>query len=218
MDKNISLNEIRTRCAQFVINWRDEVGEERQEDQSFVRDLLLAFGISETKAALYQKRSKRSSTGKVGYIDALVPGVLLIEMKTAGKNLAIAEAQALDYIQHLEDAEAPRYVLTSDFKKFRLLDIRAPKGSDLTEFDLENLPNKVETLAFLAGYKTRSFGSSEQEEASVKAAKIMGALYESLEGSGYSDHEASIFLVRTLFALYADDAGIWQGGSFTEFI
>ena len=26
---------------------------------------------------------------------------------------------------------------------------------------------------------------------------------------GYDDHEASVFLVRTLFALYADDAGVW---------
>lgn len=218
MDKNISLNEIRTRCAQFVLEWRDATGGEKQEDQSFVRDLLMAFGISETKAALYQKKVQRASTGNDGFIDALVPGLLLIEMKSAGRSLAIAEAQALDYIHNLSDAEAPRYVLTSDFKRFRLLDIKAPKGSDLVEFDLESLPAKAEALAFLAGYQTRSFGSAEQAEASVKAAKIMGGLYEALEGSGYSEHESSIFLVRTLFALYADDAGLWQRESFTDFI
>lgn len=218
MDKSLSLNEIRTRCANFVLEWQDSAGDERQDAQSFVRDLLMAFGISETKAALYEKRVKRSSTGNQGYIDALVPGLLLIEMKSAGKPLGLAEAQALDYIQHLADAEAPRYVLTCDFKKFRLLEIKAPKGSDLIEFNLEDLPNKAEALGFLAGYQTRSFGSAEQEEASVKAAKIMGSLYEALEGSGYSDHEASIFLVRTLFALYADDAGLWQRESFRDFI
>lgn len=218
MDKNISLNEIRSRCAQFVLDWKDSSGGEKQDDQSFVRDLLMAYGITATKAALYQKKVQRASTGNDGYVDALVPGLLLIEMKSVGRPLALAEAQALDYIHHLSDAETPRYVLTCDFKKFRLLDIQAPKGSDLVEFELEELPNKAEALAFLAGYQTRSFGSIEQAEASIKAAKIMGGLYEALEGSGYSEHESSIFLVRTLFALYADDAGLWQRESFTDFI
>jgi hypothetical protein len=139
-------------------------------------------------------------------------------MKSAGKNLGLAEIQAMDYIQHLNESETPRYVLTSDFKNFRLLDLHAPKGKDLTIFTLENLPKNAESLAFLAGYSTRSFGNIEQEEASIKAAKIMAGLYEALEGSGYSDHEASVFLVRTLFALYADDSGVWRKDSFTEFI
>lgn len=218
MGKNLAFNEIRSRCAQFALEWRDANGDERQEAQSFVRDLLMAYGISETKAALYEKRVKRSSTGNQGYIDALIPGLLLIEMKSSGRPLEIAESQALDYLQNLDDAEMPKYVLTSNFKNFRLLDLSAPKGSDVVEFRIEDLPSKAETLAFLAGYHTRLFGSAEQEEASVKAAKIMGGLYEALEGSGYSDHEASIFLVRTLFALYSDDSGMWQRDSFTEFI
>jgi hypothetical protein len=218
MEKNLSLNEIRSRCAAFVVEWREAPGDERQEDQSFVRDLLMAFGISETKAALYQKRVQRSSTGTQGYIDALVPGLLLIEMKSSGKPLHVAEVQAMDYIQNLPEAEVPRYVLTSDFKKFRLLDLKAPRGSDTVEFDLEQLPSQVETLAFLAGYVTRSFGSAEQDAASVKAAKLMGNLYETLEESGYSEHEASTFMVRTLFSLYADDAGVWPRDLFVDFI
>jgi hypothetical protein len=218
VEKGLSLNEIRTRAAQFVIDWRDAKGYEKQEDQSFVRELLQVFGVSETRAALYQKRVQRSSTGNQGYIDALIPGLVLIEMKSAGKNLGLAEIQALDYIQHLEEAEVPRYVLTSDFKRFRLLDLHGQKGRDTAEFPIEELPKNIETLGFLAGYETRSFGNREQEEASIKAAKIMGGLYEALEGSGYGDHEASIFLVRTLFALYADDAGVWQKDIFTEFL
>lgn len=216
--KALSLNEIRTLCAQFVLEWQNATGDEKQEAQSFVRDLLMAYGISETKAALYEKRVQRSSTGNQGYIDALIPGLLLIEMKSAGKNLGLAEIQAMDYIQHLSDSETPRYILTSDFKNFRLLDLHAPKGKDLITFTLQELPKQAEALGFLAGYTTRSFGNLEQEEASIKAAKIMANLYEALEGSGYSDHEASVFLVRTLFALYADDSGVWARDSFTEFI
>lgn len=75
-DKPLSLNEIRSRCAEFVVEWRGAAGDERQEGQSFVRDLLRAFGITETRAALYERRANRSSTGRQGYIDALVPGLL----------------------------------------------------------------------------------------------------------------------------------------------
>jgi hypothetical protein len=218
LDKSLSLNEIRSRCAQFVIDWRDSDGAEKQEAEGFVRDLLTAFGISRTKAALYQKKVQKASTGNDGYIDALVPGVLLFEMKTKGKSLALAEQQALDYIHNLSDAESPRYVLTCDFQKFRLLDLESPKSDDVTEFELEQLPLRAELLGFLAGYHVRSFGDFEQQEASIRAAKIMGNLYETLELSGYSEHDSSIFLVRTLFALYADDSGMWQRGTFAEFI
>ena len=56
-----------------------------------MRDLLAAYGVTETKAAQYEKRAKRTSTGNRGYIDALIPGVCVIEMKSAGEDLVKAE-------------------------------------------------------------------------------------------------------------------------------
>ena len=213
------MNEIRTRAARFARDWKNEPGEERQQAQSFVRDLLGVYGITETRAAFYEKRVKRSSTGSRGYIDALIPGLALIEMKSEGKDLLIAEQQALDYIDNLPDPEVPRWLLTSDFQSFRLLDLHANVDAAPHEFSLSQLRENAEKLAFLAGYGERSFGSKAQEIASIKAARLMASLYEALERSGYdSDHEASIFLVRTLFALYADDAGVWERDLFLEFL
>lgn len=213
-----SLNEIRKQASKFVSEWKNEVGEERQQAQSFVRDLLAVYGITETKAASYEKRAKRSTTGGGGYIDALVPGLALVEMKSSGKNLEDAERQALDYIDDLTDAEAPRWVITSDFHRFRVLDLHDRTEGAVEEFTLLDLPAKADKLAFLAGYQVRSFGSAEQETASIKAARIMASLYETLEKSGYPDHEASVFLVRVLFCMYADDAGLWDRDLFLEFI
>ena len=213
-----SLNEIRKRAAKFVSEWKDEPGEERQQAQSFVRDLLGVYGITETTAAAYERRAKRSSTGQGGYIDALVPGLCLIEMKSSGKNLEQAEQQALDYIDDLTDAEAPRWVVTCDFHRFRVLDLHNRTDTAVQEFLLTELPVQAEALAFLAGYQTRAFGTAEQEAASIKAARIMASLYETLEKSGYPDHEASVFLVRVLFCLYADDSGLWDRDLFTEFV
>lgn len=213
-----SLNEIRKQAAKFVAEWKNEPGEERQQAQSFVRDLLAVYGITETKAAAYEHRAKRSTTGSGGYIDALVPGLCLVEMKSKGKDLIVAEQQALDYIDDLTDAEAPRYIVTSDFHNFRVLDLHSRTERAIEEFPLLDLAAKADKLAFLAGYQTRSFGSAEQETASVRAARIMASLYETLEKSGYPDHEASVFLVRVLFCLYADDSGLWDRDLFQEFI
>ncbi len=211
------MNEIRRRAASFAREWADSPGDERQDGQSYVRDLLGVYGITETRAAFYEKRSKRSSTASQGYIDALIPGVALIEMKSAGKDLEAAERQALDYIDDLPDPEVPKWVITSDFHHIRLLDLGA-EDDGVIEIDLPDFPKHADRLAFFAGYSQRAFGSKEQEKASITAAKLMASLYEALEGSGYDDHEASIFLVRTLFALYADDAGVWDRDIFLEFI
>lgn len=216
--KTLSINEIRSRAARFARDWKDEPGDERQQAQSFVRDLLGVYGITETRAAFYEKRVKRSSTGSRGYIDALIPGLALIEMKSAGKDLAVAEQQALDYIDGLPDPEVPRWVITSDFLRFRLLDLHSETGTAPSEFTLDELRDHATEFAFLAGYGERTFGSKTQEAASIRAAKLMASLYEALEGSGYDDHEASVFLVRTLFALYADDAGVWDRDLFLEFL
>ncbi|MEX0153796.1 DNA methyltransferase [Microbacterium sp. LMI1-1-1.1] len=218
MTKPLSLNEIRQRAAGLALAWRDAEGYERGEAQSFLRDLLQVYGVTESRAAVYERRVKRASTDAAGYIDALIPGLLLVEMKSAGKDLVEAEQQALDYLPRLAEVELPRWVLTSDFRTFRLLDLHARTDDAVTTFTLDELPAQADRLAFIAGYGTRSFGSAEQERASIKAAQIMAGLWEELEGSGYSDHEASIFLVRTLFALYADDAGVWPRGLFYEFI
>lgn len=212
------MNEIRKRAAALTRNWAEEPGDERQQAQTFVRDLLHVYGVTETRAAFYERRVKRTSTGTRGYIDALIPGLIVIEMKTAGKDLAAAERQALDYIDDLPDPELPRWVLSSDFRRFRLLDLHAARDIPPLEFPLEELREHAHELAFIAGYRERTFGSRTQEAASIKAARLMAGLYEALEDSGYDDHEASVFLVRTLFALYADDAGVWDRDLFLEFL
>ena len=224
MPATLSLNAIRKNCAKFAHEWSDCVGDEKQDGHEFMRELMQCFGITKRKAISYERRSNRASTGRQGYIDALIPGKALIEMKSAGKNLDEAEEQALDYIHDLADVETPRLLIISDFRRIRIVDLDSEKASDgsgdagHTEFRLAQLPDHVDDLKFLAGYGMVQVGSREQEEASIRAARVMADLYEALDGSGYSDHEASIFLIRTLFCLYGDDAGLWERDLFAEFL
>ena len=224
MPATLSLNAIRKNCAKFAHEWSDCVGDEKQEGHEFMRELMQCFGITKRKAISYERRSNRASTGRQGYIDALIPGKALIEMKSAGKDLDKAEEQALDYIHDLADVETPRLLIISDFRRIRIVDLDSEMATDgsgdagRTEFRLAQLPDHVDDLKFLAGYGMVQVGSREQEEASIRAARVMADLYEALDGSGYSDHEASIFLIRTLFCLYGDDAGLWERDLFTEFL
>src|SRR5699024_8226323 len=111
-------------------------------------------------------------------------------------DLKAAEEQALGYLEGVTEAEQPRYVITSDFGRFRLRDLEAPPGeSGVVEFPLEDLPKEAERFGFIAGYQKRAFGSEEQASASIKAAQLMADLYVELEKTGYPEHEASIFLV-----------------------
>ena len=224
MPATLSLNAIRKNCVKFAHEWSDCVGDEKQEGHEFMRELMQCFGITKRKAISYERRSNRASTGHQGYIDALIPGKALIEMKSAGKDLDKAEEQALDYIHDLADVETPRLLIISDFRRIRIVDLDSEKASDgsgdagHTEFRLAQLPDHVDDLKFLAGYGMVQVGSHEQEEASIRAARVMADLYEALDGSGYSDHEASIFLIRALFCLYGDDAGLWERDLFAEFL
>lgn len=226
MPATLSLNAIRKNCAKFALDWSTRRADEKQNGHDFIHDLMVCFGIKSSKAVFYEKRARRASTGRHGYIDALIPGKALIEMKSAGKDLDRAEEQALDYIHDLTDAEIPRFLIISDFRRIRIVNFDRDatthddnsEDSGHIEFMLSELPDHVDDLKFLAGYGMVRVGSREQEEASIRAARVMADLYEALDGSGYSDHEASIFLIRTLFCLYGDDAGLWERDLFAEFL
>lgn len=199
----------------FANEWVDE-SYEKGESQSFWTELFAVFGINRRKVATFETRAKR--LGGQGFIDVFWPGVMIAEQKSRGRDLVAAEQQAIDYLTSVSDAEYPRYIVTSDFGSFRIRDLEAPPGEEPVTFLLEDLPTECERLGFIAGYQKRSFGSEEQAAASIEAAQLMAGLYEELEKSGYDEHQSSIFLVRTLFALFADDSGLWERDLFLEYI
>ena len=216
--KPLSWDQIRANAATFVHEWAGE-SYERGESQSFWTDLFAVYGVRRRAVARFEARARKADGGG-GFIDVFWPGMLIAEQKSLGKDLQTAEDQALAYLANVPEAEQPRYVITCDFETFRLRDLEAAAGAEdaVIEFPLVDLPTEAERFGFIAGYQKRTFGSAEQAAASVKAAQLMADLYVELEGSGYDEHEASVFLVRTLFALFADDSGLWERDLFLEFI
>ena len=89
-----------------------------------------------------------------GFIDLFWKGVLLVEQKSAGRDLTKAKTQALSYFPGLKDADLPRYILLSDFATFELYDLDEDES---VAFALADLPNHVEKFGFILGVQKRTF-------------------------------------------------------------
>ena len=132
--------------------------------------------------------------------------MLLVEQKSAGRDLAKAKQQALDYFPGLKEAELPRYILVSDFQTFELHDL--DEGTPPVQFVLRDLPKKIEHFAFILGVQKRTF--RDQDPVNIDASELMGKLHDALKASGYEGHDLERFLVRLIFCLFADATGIFE--------
>lgn len=207
----LSWNEIERRAKQFVKEWEGE-SRERAEKDSFWNDFFQVFGVSRRRFATFEEPVKKLNNNQ-GFIDLFWKGTLLVEHKSLGGNLESAYEQATDYFHGLKDHELPKYILVSDFARFKLYDL---DDKEEYEFELSELPKKIKLFGFVAGYQKREF--REEDPVNIKAAELMGKLHDELEESGYEGHPLEVYLVRLLFCLFADDTGIFEKDTFREAI
>ncbi|HVU82087.1 MAG TPA: type IIL restriction-modification enzyme MmeI, partial [Rhodanobacteraceae bacterium] len=208
----LSWNEIKDRALKFSREWADEASEDA-EAQSFWNDFFNVFGVPRRKVASFE-RKVRKIDGRDGYIDLLWKQVLLVEHKSRGHDLDRAHAQARDYFHGLTDAELPRYLLVSDFARFRLYDLEG--DGEPIEFALKDLYKHVRAFGFIAGYQARSF--KDEDPVNIEAAERMGRLHDALKAAGYAGHGLEVLLVRLLFCLFAEDTGIFPRAAFNALI
>lgn len=213
----LSWNEIEARAAAFATEWEGETYE-KGESQSFWSDFLDIFGIHRRRAGGFFEYAVKLRGGtrtkpKRGYIDLFMPGKLLTEQKSAGRNLNTAQGQALEYLEGLDDHDLPHAVVTSDFATFQHLDLDT---RDVTEFPLADLPKHVRMFGPLIEERSQRF--EEQSPVNRQAAERIASLHNALETSGFRGRKLELFLVRLVFALFSDDAGIFDSGSFESYV
>ncbi|MBE3128945.1 MAG: class I SAM-dependent DNA methyltransferase [Actinobacteria bacterium] len=207
----LSLNEIKNRAVNFSKDWENETSE-KGEAKTFWDDFFKVFGITRRRVATFEKNIKTLGN-KQGYIDLFWKGNLVVEHKSKGANLDKAYSQAIDYFSGLKEYELPKYVIVSDFQKFRLYDLEEDK---LYEFDLIDLHKNIYLFGFLTGYKKKTY--KEEDPVNIKAALLMGQLHDELYEFGYKGHKLEIFLVRLLFCMFADDTGIFEKSIFFDYL
>jgi len=207
----LSWNEIKDRALKFTNEWKEET-RERAEKDTFWNEFFHVFGISRRRLATFEEPVKKLNN-KQGFIDLFWKGTLIVEHKSKGGNLNAAFEQATDYFHGIKEHELPKYVLVSDFAKFKLYDLDDGKTY---EFAINEFHKNIKLFGFIAGYQKRTF--KDEDPVNIKAAELMGKLHDQLEESGYEGHPLEVFLVRLLFCLFADDTGIFEKDTFKEFI
>jgi len=206
----------RSTAAKFAQRWMHETDEKQQAQhfwQDFFRDVC---EVTDLKAAgiEFEKRVTSSKKGTTTFIDVFWKDTFLAEHKSAGKDLDAAEAQAREYVVSLPPALRPPVVIVSDFARFRIVDILLNKT---VEFPLDKLPDHLDRIESIVGRTTKGL-TDVQVEADQKAAQLMADLYVQLEKNGYEGHQASVFMVRILFCLFADDTRMWESDIFEKLV
>ena len=199
----LSWNEMRARASGFAREWAGETYE-KGETQSFYNEFFEIFGVRRRTVARYEEHVRRLDDTS-GFIDLFWPGVLLVEQKSAGRDLSAAREQAGAYFDALPERDRPRYQLLCDFQTFELLD----RGErEETRFALADLPQHVEKFGFIVGVQRRTF--RDQDPVNIEASELVAQLHDALKASGYEGHDLQLFLVRMVFCLFADDTGIFE--------
>ena len=199
----LSWNEIRVRAAIFADEWRDATYE-KGETQSFYNAFFRVFGVQRRSVARYEAHVAKLDT-QSGFIDLFWPGVLLVEQKSAGRDLKAAYEQAGEYFDALPERDRPRFILVSDFRTFELHDL---DEREVVAFPLADLPAHVESFGFILGVQRRTF--RDQDPANIEAAELVGRLHDALADAGHRGHDLERFLVRVVFCMFADDTGVFE--------
>ena len=93
----------------FAEEWKD-AHYEKGETQSFYNDFFDVFGVKRRQVGRYEEAVK-DLKGNSQFIDLFWPGMLIVEQKSAGRDLSKAETQAFRYFDILKKNQQPRYIM-----------------------------------------------------------------------------------------------------------
>lgn len=182
---------------------------ENFSSESFLYDLLLAYGISKT--SITRLKSGDFNLSKVEG-EILYKKKIFFKQQPADKLLSAIESLAKEerILKH-----SPRFVIVTDYENLVAKDLKLGKNLDIS---IKDLPNHYAFFLPLAGSEV--YQSTNDNEADRNAAYKMAQLYDLLitqnpnvYNSKESIHNLNIFLSRLLFCFFAEDTEIFDGDS-----
>lgn len=202
MATKLALAEIKKRLTAFVLQFKD-AGNEQQQASIFWTRFYECYGIRAEEATIYEQAVRKLDGGR-GRIDSFIPGKLIVEHKSRGKDLRAAYEQASDYFLALPAQERPQYIITSDFEHIHLYDLRNKTSCACL---LKQLPSKASWFKFLLDGGEAEI--VEETPINRNAAYAISKVHEALLRANFKGHDLEIFLTRLLFCLFADDTGVY---------
>lgn len=214
--------ERRTAAKEFAEYWKNK-GYEKGESQPFWLSLLRdVLGVeAPEKFITFEEQVHLDHTS---FIDGFIPSThVLIEQKGQDKDLRkpIKQSdgtlltpfqQAQRYSAVLPYSQRPRWIITCNFKEFLIYDMENPTGEPESLL-LKNLGKEYYRLQFLVD--TEDENIRREMEVSIQAGNLVGILYDEILKQYHNpENEESLkslnkLIVRLVFCLYAEDAGIF---------
>ena len=218
--------ERRAAAKSFAEYWKDR-GYEKGESQPFWLSLLRdVLGVeSPEKFITFEEQVRLDHTS---FIDGFIPSThVLIEQKGRNKDLRkpIKQSdgtlltpfqQAQRYSAVLPYSQRPRWIITCNFEEFLVYDMEKPNGEPEQIF-VKDLAKEYYRLMFLVD--TGDDNIRREMEVSIRAGNLVGVLYDEILKQYHDpENEESLkslnkLIVRLVFCLYAEDAGIFGGHS-----
>lgn len=210
-------NNKQAAARRFVETWKGR-GYEKGDTQPFWYQLLHdIFGIEVPANFVQFELPVHLKSTK--FIDAYIPSTkVIIEQKELKKDLEAAGKQsdgdkltpyeqAQRYVGGLSYSQYPRWIVTCNFKSFKVYDMEQPQAEPM-EILLENLEREYYLLKFLVDDNTTSL--RREKEISIKAGELIGKLYNELHQQYHNPdtpqalHSLNVLCIRLVFCLFAE--------------
>lgn len=225
-------NEIVESLKAFVTNWSGYSGTERAGAQTFVNQLVQAYtGVEDPRTldASHESHLPLDEGQRHGFIDFYWPGVVLVEMKGPKESVRLAEhrPQMLRYWKHCatDEVAAPPFTVLCSFDRFEVWEPGRFPNAPRDVFTLEQLPDFVDSLAFLMGRgKVPTYGGPGQKITVGASADMIGLfnrLYDRFhdrEEYGLNDDDLRRFIIQATWTLFAEDLGLIPANRFADLI
>lgn len=209
--------EIRRRVGELVDRWRAYDGTERAEAQTFLNELFACYGTNRKDVARFEDAQE----GK--FLDLIWDRVCLFEMKrpSESRRLAAHRDQAFEYWRNSADPArnlpAPRYLVLCSFRRFEIWEPGQFPNQPRTEFDLDDLPDRIDSLLFLA--QRDPIFLNFQEAVTREAVDEITTLYNELRERRAADPDVlRDFVLQCVWCMFAEDLGQLEGHVFTRLL
>lgn len=211
-------------AKKFIERWQNEPGNEEEQSRSFWIQLLEeVLGVQNATHVLQFERKVKGRKIDVFYEDMGI----LIEQK--GRGISLDEAtvrskkagaetpyqQACWYANNLPFSIRPRWIITCNFDEIRIYDQDQEDTDHYETVLLENLSEESYRLSFFTDKKHSRI--EQEKQLSVQAGEIVGKLYnrlsaqyKNIETDKHEQYSLNVLIVRLVFLLYAEDAGLLQ--------
>jgi len=199
---------INKRIENFLTFTKKLEGYEKGESQTFLNRLIQIFGYSDCHDAggKFEKRIKIGR--KTKYEDLLIPGKVIIEMKSKGIELQSHILQAREYWNNSYKDEKTPFVILCNFDQFWIFNWFM-QDAPLDKINIDDLKKRWRALAFLSKEPVEPVFDNNVERVTTEAVKKLLKIYHSLIDRGENKIKVQRFTLQLLVCLFSEDIGLF---------